>query len=470
MQILFINHSIRLSYGFSFGYELLCNVLESEGHNVTKAYVVSTEKRTEIDLFLQLIRNKYDLIAISVLNNTIHDMKPYTKLMKNNSAKVVIGGNCSVFTWKDWIKEDWIDMVVVGDGELPLKMIANQEDKSTIPNLVYKKNNKIIVNKKTFVQEDLDEYPSIIYDEYVNNELISKVLFNRGCPNRCSHCQHSTKHKFFPKPYYRKPSINYILNTFKRRKHANYFEMLDDLFICNDESFFEFCDRYPKEVGIPFIGAAHANYLTDDVINALYKAGCVAVQMGFESSVPKNLRWLNRHYTPDNIRDVVNKIHSKGMYVKSTNMIGYPNEYDWEAYGTLQLNLELLVDVIYWYIFVPVKGTTGYEYCVKKGHFNDVGFWRNYNTMLTNTNFTPEYIRYLKMYLTWMLNVELGNEEYKEHLGKYDTMEEIAVVDKKLDAAHAGKMHYKLYSIHNTMSVLVKEDGSEPNAAVRGLK
>ena len=118
------------------------------------------------------------------------------KMIKEISKdiEVVIGGNSSTIYNEEFIKNDFVDYVVCGDGEVPLLKICKEEH--YIPNCIYKKNGKIIKNPITYVQDDKnsnDIYLSNLDDILVSKELLYCVPYyyiytGKGCLMNCFYC------------------------------------------------------------------------------------------------------------------------------------------------------------------------------------------------------------------------------------------------------------------------------------------
>ncbi len=118
------------------------------------------------------------------------------KIIKEISKdiEVVIGGNTSTIYNEEFIKNDYIDYVVLGDGEVPLLKICKEED--NIPNCIYKKNSNIIKNSITYVQDEKnsdDIYLSNLDDILISKELLYSVPYyyiytGKGCSMNCLYC------------------------------------------------------------------------------------------------------------------------------------------------------------------------------------------------------------------------------------------------------------------------------------------
>jgi len=119
-------------------------------------------------------------------------IKEYSK--KNGlDIKVVLGGNSASFFWEDVIKNENVDYIIRGDGELPFLKLCRGE--TPVPNCVYKKDGKIIANPITYIQTPKNS--SDIYLSHMDEVMISHyscvfgiffIFTQKGCQKNCHYC------------------------------------------------------------------------------------------------------------------------------------------------------------------------------------------------------------------------------------------------------------------------------------------
>jgi len=151
----------------------------------------------EIDKLIDSIINKqpeYIGFSVSTMNRPFVKFLSQRLAYKNDftKSKIIIGGS-DVSYYKEKFLEDWswIDAAVVheGDDALPLLLNSNNNQLNEIPNLIWRKDNKIIINEiKT---------PKIskVTPKFINTDLyLSDMLpiqASRGCPwGKCVFCIH----------------------------------------------------------------------------------------------------------------------------------------------------------------------------------------------------------------------------------------------------------------------------------------
>jgi tyrocidine synthetase-3 len=108
-------------------------------------------------------------------------------------TKVVLGGNSASYYWKEVIQYDFIDVVVRGDGELPLLEICRGAE--DIPNCAYKRDGEVIESPMTYIHDEvnskeiyLSNIDDIMLSTYAPFFGIFFVYTQRGCLLNCIYC------------------------------------------------------------------------------------------------------------------------------------------------------------------------------------------------------------------------------------------------------------------------------------------
>lgn len=146
----------------------------------------------------------------------------------------------------------------------------------------------------------------------------------------------------------------------------------DDTFTLNKEWLKEFSEKYPKEVGMPYIANARVETMDEETVKMLKKSGCFEVRMGVEvgnEELRKNV--LNRHMTNEQIINAFRLCKKHQLLATSFNMIGVPYETEENIKETIALNKKIKPLRMGVSVFRPYPGTELYELCKKKGWMSD---------------------------------------------------------------------------------------------------
>jgi hypothetical protein len=275
----------------------------------------------------------------------------------------VFGGAHPTFS-PEYVESEGIDAVCRGEGEEAMVELLDRlekgEDFYDVQNFWFKhrETGEIVKNPQRPLVQDLDAlgFPdrSIIYDTGAIYRNSDRKVFvtQRGCPMPCSFCfHHAWKKKVYNarnSEYVRKRSVTHVIdeiNEVRKTYPLKFVHFLDDIFNLRNDWLEEFCERYPKEVGLPFDVILMANMTTEKHIEQLKKAGCVYARVAFEaaSDYVRNAVF-KKHTTRQQLTDSAGWIKKYGIRLGSLNMLGGPGGTIEDEFDTVKLNIECNVD------------------------------------------------------------------------------------------------------------------------------
>ena len=227
-------------------------------------------------------------------------------------------------------------------------------------------------------RSELDEVPREDWDLFDTQQSIDRyglgqirVLASRGCPYSCSYCANHILARAQPGRYVRFRSVDSLLDELKMLQARFRFDEVffdDDIFMLDRRRLREFAERYPKEVGVPFICCGRVEVTDDETMRLLKAAGARRVDFGVEVG-NESLRYtvLKRRMTSEQIIEAVECAKRAGLQVKTLNMVGLPGETPAMHMETVRLNQRLRPDVTNCSVFWPHPGTELYDLCVREG-------------------------------------------------------------------------------------------------------
>jgi len=144
-----------------------------------------------------------------------------------------------------------------------------------------------------------------------------------------------------------------------------------DCFTANEKWVLEFCEKYGRELRIPFTASTRPETTSQAGCEALKEAGCVCVMMGIESGNQDiRLNLLNRKMKNERILEAADTIHKAGLNLFTFNMMAFPGETLEQAMDTMRLNIKTKTDYTWVSLFQPYPKTKLGEYAVEKGYFD----------------------------------------------------------------------------------------------------
>jgi len=379
MKIVFIINTITISDPLGIMY--LSSALKRAGHETD---LICFKKE---NVFQKLKELKPDIIAYSI---TTGNHKEYIALNKEIKKSFdiysVFGGPHPTF-YPEMIEEEGVDALCRGEGEEAFIEFVERFEKKKNPektkNFWVKKGNKIIKNAVRDLIQNLDDIPfpdrELIYkkDKLLKNLKMKRFITSRGCPFKCTYCfnkQYNEIYKHNKGKIIRQRSVDNVLEEIKevRKKYPlGVVKFVDDTFNMNKNWLLEFCEKYKKEIGLPFICNVRADLMTPEIAKNLKSANCILVYMGIETGDEKMRKEvLERNMTNEQILNACSMLKKQGIKITSQNMLGLPGENLEDSFKTIQLNSKCKPNLSGFSIFQPYPGTSLSNYAVAKGFFD----------------------------------------------------------------------------------------------------
>jgi anaerobic magnesium-protoporphyrin IX monomethyl ester cyclase len=319
-----------------------------------------------------LLAFKPDVIAYSCLTSTYQWMLSVADEMKQAfpHVKNIFGGVHVSAVPERVLAKPQVDYVVIGEGDVAfptiLKAIKEEDFYTPIVNTRYCNPDGQLVKgvQEGFIQ-DLDALPHFdkeIWEGHIRIGDMYLTMASRGCPYTCSFCFNN----FFAKlpdgkrgKYVRQRSVEHVMSELKwavSRYTIRIVDFQDDVFTVNKNWVKEFCERYKKEIGLPFQCLIHPQYFDEDIAKWMKDAGCVWIQMGIqtmdETFKHENLR---RYEDSGHIVNALKLMKKYGIKIKVDHMFGLPGEPIGSQETSRLLYSEVTPDRIqtFWTCFLP---------------------------------------------------------------------------------------------------------------------
>jgi len=285
------------------------------------------------------------------------------EIIKPNILTVIGGVHASAMPQEAL---EYFDMVVVGEGEQTLVDIVNG---------YYKRG---IIQGETL--PNLDDVPMPAYDlmhieQYLKHELtfpgleppVFDMVTSRGCPFNCAFCD--TAHRKNPRWFSASrviAEIEYILEHY----NVGSFFFWDDEFFVNRKRLTEISKLLKeRQIKITWGACARANSITLETLEVAKKMGCKAIFCGYESAVPRILKYLKSGTTTIAANEHASRLAEKAGITMGGNIIfGTPTETLEEMRQTLKwYEKQSSIKYVGFTSLIPFPGTDVYALCLKKG-------------------------------------------------------------------------------------------------------
>ena len=417
------------------GIELLSAVLKQQGHTVDlvldpgfgKHYYLKFPLLNKIIsdslIIKKIISFKPDLIAMSIVTNNYQYFRDFgLKLKREINIPIIVGGIHPTSLPEELIKESWVDIVCIGDGEEALlELVEKLEQKQNITHIknlwVKDKDGTVTRNDLRPLTKDIDSFPSpdrSIYAQYGALGQRIRFMTGRGCAHKCSFCVNSFRNDLYTgQQYLRKRSVQKVieeLELIKKQYKPKAIRFEDDIFVLNKEWLVEFKNEYTSKIKLPFHCYITPTGVKEDIINELKTSGCYSIAMGIQSGNAEiRSGIMDRHYSNQKVIDAANIIKKSGIKLYAEYMFGLPDETPENMWETLRLSEKINADNNWTSIFYPYPKTELTNYCIEKKYidnfvFNDIinGKGSPHDFSILNHKFSKEAFKFkalLPLYL-----------------------------------------------------------------------
>jgi len=302
----------------------------------------------------------------------------------------VWGGYFASNQYKCIMNSDHVDYIVNGPGDKAFPALLDAleagEPVDLIPNLIFKKEGKIIKTHKEKLLNQ-DRLPDLPYDHLNNFYPLERYLGKTfmgtktiayhssvGCPFTCSFCavvpiyNARWKGKSAAKVY---KDVKYL----KDRYGANAIEFHDNNFFVSQKRTVEFAKLVMDE-NIQWWGEGRIDTLnkyTDESLALMRKAGCRMIFFGAESGNDEILKQMDKGgtQTAAQIRDFAARLRKFDIIPEYSFVLGLPADSEEKVLKQIDADIKFIKEVkqvnpdteiiIYVYSPVPTEGSELYE-------------------------------------------------------------------------------------------------------------
>lgn len=373
-RILFVQN-----FWFEFlGTMVLSSVLKKQGHRVDLIIENNPGKIAD-----HVQRTSPDIVGAYTVSGSHNWVIDAMHAARSAQKVLTIAGGPHPTFFPDFVQNDAIDAVCIGEGEYPLLELADRidtgRDPSDIDNLWIKTGGSLHQNPVRPLIDDLDTLPEpdrdLYYSQYkiLRNSPSKHFITGRGCPFNCTFCSNKAYKELYAGrgPMVRQPSPEKICREI-RHVQSNYplrsVRFDDEVFLLDSDWLLAFLDRYKTEIDLPFSCLIRADVATPRMIEAMKRAGCYIAYFGIESGNDyiRN-QILGKNVDRQQIIDTARLLRKYKIKIGTFNMVGMPGETFENAWETVQLNQIIRSDYPWCSIIQPYPGTELEEFARKTG-------------------------------------------------------------------------------------------------------
>ena len=301
-------------------------------------FVKPVYKREKTDAIVESLESPYMMGFSCYLWNTEFN-KALAKKVKARYPEciIVFGGHNAAEDGSLLETEDYIDIIMTGEGEETFASLLTAANYDDCPNIFYRKNGKIIKTQQKFY-DDISRYPSPFLDgtldEVINSdpdtEFLSVLETNRGCPFNCAYCDWCSKSNVRQFPI---EKVNAEIKWLSDHK-IEYIYCSDANFglFERDEEIIDTLVSYKKATGYPDVfRCCYTKNSNDRVFRMCKKLNECGMDKGatlaYQSLSPEVLENIGRkNLSMEHFSDLLKKYNAAGIPSYSELILGLPGE------------------------------------------------------------------------------------------------------------------------------------------------
>jgi anaerobic magnesium-protoporphyrin IX monomethyl ester cyclase len=394
-----------------------------EGYNVN---IIDCDiNARDLNLFKSLLEKEYfletpNLIGFTCCTTTSTIAYEYAKIAKSifRNSKIVFGGPHASFATKEVLSKDYIDFAVIGEGEITLSELLKGKNVELIDGLAYKTvNREIVFTKERKRIQSIDSIPIPAYDllaiEKYSPPLGSFkrkpsfiITTSRGCPGKCSFCTKTLGTLHLQKSAEKIFDELYLLN-----KKYGIVDIVfhDDTFTADQSNIEKLCRiLIQKKLDISWHCFSRIDYIDENLIKLMKKAGCHQIMFGIESFDKKILKSYNKNIDTSAVKQIVNILKKHNITSRLAFIVGGPDDTENSLENTISILKEINPDLIVVNMATPFPGTDLYKHVKEKQILVNNLDWTNYTGAIPiikpeNLRIDQVYYYYKKFYKSFYL-------------------------------------------------------------------
>lgn len=388
VYLVYLDVSTGMYPGLHHGLASLIGAIRHNGHTVLLHHVVEEEPAEQF--CEKVMKFKPDVVGFSLTSNQRRYLEKYSNALYAKSKVIqVAGGLHPTLAPDDTFKLEGIKGICFGEAEYIFPDLLERIDKKKqvfdTPGFWWRKDDGTIQrNMGSALEKDLSKLPYPDYSDFNVKEInqhhggLMSMLLTRGCPYSCTYCGNTALQKVYSKVYtdtksiVRLPPVDWAIGLIKHNLElypdAKGIFFVDELLIRDTQWFHEFCEKYSKEVSVPFACTARVELINENTCAGLQKAGCILVQVGVECGNEwYREKMLNRKMSNADIIRAFKLLRQYGVQSFSFSMVGMPFETKELMEETLELNKKIKPDFGQVSYFFAYPGTKLYDTCKEYG-------------------------------------------------------------------------------------------------------
>lgn len=364
------NYEIPLGPGF------LDAILKREGFDSRLFLPIRHTKRSFIE---ELIAFEPDYVLLSLMTHQVPFGLEIAQALKQRSKPTVIAGGYHPSLDTDFIDEEYIDYVIVGEGLLSLpRLLSALSNNSSMKDIRGVKSSSRTITRPSelsdvcnlpFIHRNKELYAlndknSLFVHETASQTKWQSVIYSFGCPYACTFCPSST----ILGTTLRYRPVDEVFEEIKRLSHdyeANYIGFEDLSFGIDSKKTTLLLHRLNelKSSGLNYWAFANVKTVLHNqkLFSFAKQVGFRSLTLGIEGFDDLYLQKIRKPQTAKEIKTALTLLQQLDYTIHSTVMIGFPWQDEHSIISQMKAISLLPIDQLTVTIATPFPGTAWYE-------------------------------------------------------------------------------------------------------------
>lgn len=344
---------------------------KSKGHDVT-----ILDRSTERFSYRRIAECKPDVVGITTITGAmLDDAIEVSRAIKKRwgaHTKVVWGGIHASLVPEQTLRNDYIDFVVIGEGEVTfhelLQALESGSDLSKVKGIGYKEGDRCVITPKREFIHDLDSLPPLDWSlvdarKYFRSDVT--LVTSRGCAYDCAFCYNSQFNERRWRGWSTERTLAEIASAMRFAANKN-LKFYDDNFGANRKRLLELLKRLDKDASLWM--EIRIDSVDDEVIELLAQFKKVWMYFGVESGDESTLRKMDKRLTPDLVRRRFQQLKRyPNIDTTASVVVGCPGETAEQVRATIRFLKELNPTRHFVHIYFPVPGSRFFDEYLASG-------------------------------------------------------------------------------------------------------
>ncbi len=274
-----------------------------------------------------------------------------------------------------------------------------------IKGIAWRKGEEIILNFPRSFVADLDDMPIPMHEllplQSYRMPLIKGpftfIVTSRGCPAGCTYCIKHVSYQYATR--LRSPKLIMEELWYLKKLGINNIHMYADLFTVSRDQVVELCQMMIDEkIGIKWTCNSRVDYVDEEMLLLMGKAGCRLISWGIESGNEQILKHARKGAYPDKAERALRWAKKAGIMNWGYFIIGLPGETEATIRDTINFSKKLPLDIALFHVAAPYPGTPFFFEVVKNKWFRPGTRWEQVDmdkgTVLDYPNMPAEKLLY----------------------------------------------------------------------------